>query len=820
VSTFVVSNLNDSGAGSLRAAIAAANADASGNSTISFAVNGTITLASDLPAVTRDVIIDGTSAPTHGAGQVPVVELDSNGHAGLVFAAGSDGSQLLGLAICDASGSGVELDAGSVTLNGDYIGLDLTGAAAGNAGDGVLVSATSAGNLIGSNATAASGVVSNVISGNGGNGISFSGSSSNTLVDNYIGTDPTGTVAIANGGSGIRLTNGSNGNEIGGTAFTDTSTGAQNDPTGNKGSTPPVFVVPPLGNLVSGNTQNGILIDSNSRNNVLNGNFVGTTADGNGALGNGLDGVAINGADDNSLIGCTFEQNPFVYYNVISGNGGNGLHVTDSDRTTVQANFFGTGADNTTIIGNQLDGILVDGSSMNTLVGGPIPLGNVSAGNGQNGIEVRDTASFFTSFNTFGGLLAFKGAAPNHNDGILITSTGGNQTLQTNVFSGNLNNGIEIAGDAFGVTVDPVIVGLDTNGQIPVPNGNNGLQISDNAHDNIIGGQQLSLLSHNIFSANGGYGIAILDHAHDNWIFNSYVGTEAGATAALGNQLGGILIADSANHNKIGDVVSVPTRPIATIVSGNTGNGITLESGTSFTQVLNNIIGFDINGAPLPNTGQPIAVNASNNNTIVGNQISYFATPYAAGGLPNPETIAASAASATIALSGATITASSGDHMLFVTGSRDTLSATGGQETVQQYGGNANTIQTGAGNDMISLTGTGNAADAGAGQNQIYDSGTANRIVLPAAGNGFDDIFGPMLLNGDTLDMRAMLQAAHWNGDQSVIGNYLHAVSANNGHDTMISVTPNGSGSSYNVADLHGVGAVTLSGLLAHSMVS
>jgi hypothetical protein len=195
-----------------------------------------------------------------------------------------------------------------------------------------------------------------------------------------------------------------------------------------------------------------------------------------------------------------------------------------------------------------------------------------------------------------------------------------------------------------------------------------------------------------------------------------------------------------------------------------------------------------------------------------------FSVP--AGGLPNQETIAASTVSSTIALSGATITASSGDHMFFVTGSHDTLSATGGNETVQQYGGNANTIQTGAGNDMISLTGTGNAAGAGAGQNQIYDSGTANRIVLPAAGNGFDDIFGPMLLNGDTLDMRAMLQAAHWNGDQSVIGNYLHAASANNGQDTMISVTPNGSGSSYNVADLHGVGAVTLSGLLAHAVVA
>jgi hypothetical protein len=208
---------------------------------------------------------------------------------------------------------------------------------------------------------------------------------------------------------------------------------------------------------------------------------------------------------------------------------------------------------------------------------------------------------------------------------------------------------------------------------------------------------------------------------------------------------------------------------------------------------------------PVPGTPYELFANGSHSFSV------------AAGGLANQETIAASTASATIALSGATIIASMGDHMFFLTGSNDTLSATGGKETVQQYSGNANTIQTGAGNDMISLTGTGNVADAGAGQNQIYDSGTANRIVLPAAGNGFDDIFGPVLLNGDTIDMRAMLQAAHWSGDQSVIGNYLHATSANDGQDTMISVTPNGGGSSYSVADLHGVGAVTVAGLLAHS---
>ena len=102
-------------------------------------------------------------------------------------------------------------------------------------------------------------------------------------------------------------------------------------------------------------------------------------------------------------------------------------------------------------------------------VGGVIPLGNVSAGNGENGIEVADTASGFTTFNTFGGLFAFYGAAPNGNDGLLITSTGGNQTVRTNVFSGNLNNGIEIAGDASGVTIVPNIVGLDTRGDASWP---------------------------------------------------------------------------------------------------------------------------------------------------------------------------------------------------------------------------------------------------------------------------------------------------------------------------------------------------------------
>jgi len=116
----------------------------------------------------------------------------------------------------------------------------------------VFVSATSSNNQIGLNptsaagTTAAAGVVANVISGNGGNGISFHGSSGNTVVANRIGTDPTGASAIANGLNGIWITAGSTGNTIGGSAYIDATTGQANNPTGTEGGATPTFVVPPL----------------------------------------------------------------------------------------------------------------------------------------------------------------------------------------------------------------------------------------------------------------------------------------------------------------------------------------------------------------------------------------------------------------------------------------------------------------------------------------------------------------------------------------------------------------------------------------------
>lgn len=172
-----------------------------------------------------------------------------------------------------------------------------------------------------------------------------------------------------------------------------------------------------------------------------------------------------------------------------------------------------------------------------------------------------------------------------------------------------------------------------------------------------------------------------------------------------------------------------------------------------------------------------------------------------------------------ISVSNTTIAATSGDHMIFINGTNDTLTATGGTETVQAYQGN-NKITTGAGNDTIRFAGSNNVINAGSGTNIIADSGSNNTIVLPGGNQGYDDIFGYTMSNGDKFDLRSALANTSWNHDLSTIGNFVKV--AANGGGTMISINPTGQagGGSYNVAMLESSGSVSLQTLLAHSITS
>jgi Right handed beta helix region len=612
LSAFNVSNLNDSGNGSLRQAILNANAS-HGADTINFTVTGTIVLSSALPNITGTVNIDGTSAP--GFVTTPVVEVNFNGQAGLDFTAKATGSELQSLALVNASGNGITLNSvHQMLIVGNFVGVETDGAtAAANQGSGIDLINSSDNTIGGTSAQDR-----NVVSGNVQQGILIGASSShNVVTNNYIGTDASGTAALGNGFNGVIITGQSDDNLIGGEA-----TGG-NDPTQG------VFDVPPEGNLISGNGDDGVLINNRASQNQLSGNFIGTDASGNVALGNGGDGVSIQEANDNSLLGCTIQTDPFVFYNVISGNGGNGLSVDNSNNTTIQANFFGMGANNDTALGNALNGVIIEGTSAHTDMGGPIPLGNVDAANGENGIVVQDRASYFTSYNTFCGLAAFSTDPDfgNGADGMLLTSTGGDILIRTNVITENGQDGIEIGGAAQGIHVTGNIIGLDTNGQAAMGNVGNGVEVDGTAHNIVIGGPQptFNVIPQNTISANGGNGIAITGAAHNITINNGFIGTNVPGLVAFGNGEAGIYLGAGTSKTTIGSTSS----SLTTVVSANGTSGIDME-GSNNNTVIGTWIGTDRTGTvPLGNEADGILLNNSSHNTIGGtaaadgNRIAY-----------------------------------------------------------------------------------------------------------------------------------------------------------------------------------------------------
>ena len=391
--SFTVINTDDTGAGSLRQAILDANA-AAGADTINFNIPGggvrTISPASQLPTITGPVTIDGYTQPgaspntlAVGNNAVLLIELSGasagSGAIGLYVTTGP--LTVRGLVINRFTGSGIRLDSvpGGSTIEGNFIGTD----AAGTTGLGNQIGIflfTSPSNQIGGTAPAAR----NLISGNINAAIDTFITSNNIVEGNYVGTDRSGTAVIANrGDQGILLRAQCDNNRIGGTGA-----GARN--------------------VISGHQNSGIFMQG-TVGNIVEGNYIGTDATGEVALGNGLNqqagcAVCITGnrnpfgtgggpASDNRIGGTAPGAG-----NVISGFMGGvlggdsavflgGTSVGDSRRANsniVQGNFIGTNKDGTVALPNQGNGIHVQDGDDN-LIGGTVPgAGNLIA-NGKKG---------------------------------------------------------------------------------------------------------------------------------------------------------------------------------------------------------------------------------------------------------------------------------------------------------------------------------------------------------------------------------------------------------------------------------------------------
>ncbi|HEU4888334.1 MAG TPA: hypothetical protein VFV49_10630, partial [Thermoanaerobaculia bacterium] len=232
-STLIVTSTSDTGAGSLRDAITAYN---SGGCTIpctiTFASTGTgnIVLGSQLPVLTGgQLTIDGfsgngaqpnTNAFSQPLNSVITVSLDGNNTVpyGLIIQSANTTIKGLGFRNFNFGGTGeaIKIDGVSgCSIAGNYIGTDNSGAAdEGNYFGVVINGAGATGNVIGGNNPADR----NLISGNVLNGIVISNASSNGVSNNFIGTAADGTSALGNGGHGISLTGSTSDTTIGLTA--------------------------------------------------------------------------------------------------------------------------------------------------------------------------------------------------------------------------------------------------------------------------------------------------------------------------------------------------------------------------------------------------------------------------------------------------------------------------------------------------------------------------------------------------------------------------------------------------------------------------
>jgi titin len=274
-----------------------------------------------------------------------------------------------------------------------------------------------------------------------------SGSSGNQVLGNYIGTNNAGSASMANK---VGVEDAGSSNTIGGSV-----SGARN--------------------VISGNTGDGVLLDSTATAEALQGNYIGVNAFGNGALANSGNGVEVKG-NTNTLGGSVFQDR-----NYIGGNSKDGVLIASgASGNQVLGNFIGIDTSGTNGVGNVVNGIEIAGSS-NTIGGTASGTRNVISGSGNDGVLIDSTgAKNAIQGNYVGTDYTGTGAVANSANGIEIAgnnnTVGGSASGATNIIAHNSKNGVLIDSTGSGDTVSQNSI---------FANGGLGISLASGANNNL-----------------------------------------------------------------------------------------------------------------------------------------------------------------------------------------------------------------------------------------------------------------------------------------------------------------------------------------------
>jgi hypothetical protein len=605
-SAFIVTNTSDDGAGSLRQVIRNVNA-APATEMVQFAIPtvdpgydpvrkvSVIAPKSSLGTITRSVWVNGFATGsdmrvelsglgiTAEAGQPP---LDT---AGLTIGMGADSSLIQGLSVYGFT-TGIQIGAPQVKVQGCFIGTE-TGGMAEGVGNEVGIDISSSNNVIGLNTDGTG--LGNLVSGNTIVGIKTEvGANNNVMFGNVIGLDGTLRNALPNA-DGVQVFSSSN--EIGGGQVT-------------------------LGNVISGNTSSGVVIEAiEAVFNTIQNNRVGVLADGLTPLPNGQNGIWLKPSQW-TIIGSYIDENgdPVEGRNIIDGGSGVGIRI-EAGNTTVSDNYVGIGADGTTSLNTGGTGILID-NGLGNFVGGDkgYDTGNVISGN-MTGVSITGTqaANNMVQGNLI-GTDATGTQKVGNGVGVQIsaanTTVGGEYTEFRNVISGN-SVGVQLIGaNADDTKIQGNYIGVDATGQARLVNTSVGIDVNG-ATNTQIGGESLSL--GNVISGNGRdlpdsnktatecNGINVRGYATTTTIRNNYIGMSADGTVALGNVRRGIYIESGSVNTTVGGA-----QDSGNFIADNGYYGIDVSSNS------NTVITWDTFGRLLDNLGQGTIV-ADNGNKLL-----------------------------------------------------------------------------------------------------------------------------------------------------------------------------------------------------------